>query len=120
MGKRDIPKLGNTVQEVVSAWKELKAYPREVVIGWFVGVGIYSWQNGCWQRNNVTRGRHGSVSTVTPATRNEVDELLEGIEQGQVQIEGRRISGALGVYNYSDAGQTQRVYHRATGRKIGL
>ena len=118
--KKDIPSLGTTGKEIYNAWRELRAFPGEVIEGLVVGQASYSMSaQGEIEISEHFRQPNGSyVSTVRKPTTLELDELHEAIDRGWIQIEGRKRYGCGGVRPFSDAGMRVRVYHQATGEPL--
>jgi hypothetical protein len=121
---RPIPSLGSTPEAVWRKWRELTeigATSKHIVVGCLVGEGVYSWRHGLIVREFKARCRRlprGYVATFRDATQDEVNRLWLAAERGWLQIEARTITGCLGLYNDDRAGETVRVYHQATGRRL--
>jgi hypothetical protein len=114
------PSLGNTSREIWNAWKEIRAYPRQIIVGVVCGTGCFAFNSRgemkVCERFKCSNGAY--ISTVREPTKAELDDLDEAIQRGWIQIESHMISGCTGTYVYSNAGQTVKVHHQATGKPL--
>ena len=122
------PSLGSTGHEIYNAWRELKAYPQQVIEATVPGAGLFAF-NAYGEMEVVEHipaiagpagntYRTGYLSTCREPTNEETAALHEAIDRGWIQIEARMRWGAMGSMLYEDAGALVKVYHQATGNPL--
>jgi hypothetical protein len=112
------PSIGTTRQTIFDAWKNIAQSampPRATIECLIVGTGRFDWRNDKIVRLETFTGKRGNVSTYRDATDEEIAEIWDAIDKGQFQLEQRTIRGALGIRQFSDAGNLEKVIHQATG-----
>jgi len=115
------PSLGESGDDVYRGWKEASSdlSPREVVVGIIPGEGVYSFKGDNIVRNFTDKTKRGNVATYRDATKAEIDAIHDAIDNGTFQVERQRITGAGGLFKSTDAGETVKVLHQATGTAPG-
>lgn len=109
------PRLGNTVQEVVEAWRAARPHGAdgpETAVARVPGMpGEFQWgPDGQLLKRMTDRHRNPYFFAASTA---EEDAVLDAIAQGQAEI---RTSGTRSAY--ADRSGTGQVLHQATGRPL--
>ena len=120
VAKSGPPSLGTTGKEIWQGWKNLtgtEVMPGEVVVGVDVNNGgVFSWSGDELMRSE-TNAKAGTA-LMRPATKAEIEGIHDSIDRGGLQIESRKITGAMGQYPKVDGGKTSKVIHQATGKPL--